>query len=273
MSDRNQMPGAWSYAAASGSSGARRVPRRTLIFAIVVAVVLIAGLVTWLAWPKTESANQPELSAPKPLLNDKPPTVILNGIQKRSLYPPGYIDYDPTKNTEEYDYDPDRDYQTTSSPPGCEDDPLLDLQFDFDNEDPERYSSYPITEIMYPVDDPGGNKTGSRGFSFSIYPAKNPANLDEFRQWYDRCRGAQVTTTVTKHGQVIEQTTSPNDIGYTDAPASAADDSFGMTKDGKDLCSYVGLVRGMIVDVSCPDGQAEAGAELFRTVIQRMKDI
>jgi hypothetical protein len=35
-------------------------------------------------------------------------------------------------------------------------------------------------------------------------------NLDEFRQWYDRCRGAQVTTTVTKYGQVIDQTTTQN---------------------------------------------------------------
>lgn len=273
MTHNNPMPSAWSYASAPGSSGARRRPRRAIIIAAAAVIVLIAGLVSWLAWPKPQAGSQPEVSAPKPLLNDKPPTVILNGIQKRSLYPPGYIDYDPTKNTEHYDYDPDRDYQTTSSPPGCEDDPLSGLQYDFKNENPERYSSYPITEIMYPVDDPGGNKEDSRGFYISIYPAKNPANLDEFRHWYDRCRGAQVTTTVTKHGQVIEQTTSQEKMGYTDAPTSAADDSFGMTKDGKDLCSYIGLVRGMIVDVSCPDGQADAGAELFRTVIQRVKDI
>jgi hypothetical protein len=174
------------------------------------------------------------VSANKPLLNDKPPTLILNGLQRRSLYPPGYIDYDPSKDTSDYEYDPERDYETTSSPPGCEEEPLTDLQFDFENKDPERY---------------------------------------DFRQWYSRCQNAQVTTTVTKHGQVIEQNTSTNELGYTDAPESAADDAYALTKAGKDLCSYVGLIRGMIVDVSCPDSQAEPGAQLFRTVIQRIKEI
>ena len=244
MSADNRTPSAWSYSTAPEEAGRRRIPRRTIVIAVAVVIVL-----------------------------DKPPTLILNGLQKRSLYPPGYIDYDPSKDTSDYQYDPDREYETTSSPPGCEDDPLTELQYDFDNKDPERYNRYPITEVMYPVDDPGGSKDDRPGFYVSIYPAKNPTSLDEFRQWYDRCLNAQVTTTVTKHGQVIDQTTSANEIGYTDAPESGADDSFAVTKAGEPLCSYVGLTRGMIVDVSCRRSEGEAGAQLFRTVVQRIKDI
>jgi hypothetical protein len=275
MSD-NPPPGEWSYSAAPPAAGRRRTSRWMIVAAVAVAVLLIAPLVTWLAWPSTPSQDQADAaSAPKPLLNDKPPTMILNGLQKRSLYPPGYIDYDPSKDTSDsdFEYDPERDYETTSSPPGCEESPLNALQYDFDNTDPERYGRYPITEVMYPVDDPGGSKEDSPGFYVSIYPAKNPTTLDEFRQWYERCQNAQVTTTVTKHGQVIEQTTSTQDVGYTDAPISAADDSFALTKAGKDICTFIGLVRGMIVDVSCRTSQEEAGAQLFRTVVQRVHDI
>ena len=82
-----------------------------------------------------------------------------------------------------------------------------------------------------------------------------------------------MTTTVTKFGQVIDQTTRTNEIGYTDAPESGADDSFALTKAGKPLCSFVGLTRGMIVDVSCRESQEAAGAQLYRTVVQRIKDI
>jgi hypothetical protein len=82
-----------------------------------------------------------------------------------------------------------------------------------------------------------------------------------------------VTTTVTKFGQVIDRTTRTNEIGYTDAPESGADDSFTQTKAGEPLCSYVGLTRGMIVDVSCPEEQMDAGTQLFRTVVQRINDI
>ena len=275
MSGGNRLPSAWSYSATPDQAGPRRISRHTIVIAVAVVVVLIAGLLTWLLWPKSTQVDQDEVvTTQKPLLNDKPPTVILNGLQRRSLYPPGYIDYDPSKNTSsDYEYDPDRDYETTSSPPGCESDPLTDLQYDFDNKDPERYNRYPITEVMYPVDDPGGSKEDSPGFYVSIYPAKNPASLDEFRQWYDRCLNAQVTTTVTKFGQVIDQTTRPNVLSYTNAPESGADDSFAMTKEGEPLCSYVGLTRGMIVDVSCPESQVEAGKQLFRTVVQRIKDI
>lgn len=198
-------PSGWSYSTAPDDSGRRPISRRTIVIAVAVVIVLIAGLLTWLLWPKSAPLDQPDAaSAQKPLLNDEPPTLILNGLQKRSLYPPGYIDYDPSKDTGSgYEYDPDRDYETTSSPPGCEDDPLNDLQYDFDNKNPEHYNRHPITEVMYPVDDPGGSKEDSPG-------------------WYDRCHGAQVSTTVTKFGQVIDQTTRTNEIGYTDAPESGA---------------------------------------------------
>ena len=268
-------PSGWSYATASDEAGPRRISRRTIVIAVAVVVVLIAGLLTWLLWPKSTPTNQGEVvTTQKPLLSDKPPTVILNGLQRRSLYPPGYIDYDPSKTTSSgYEYDPDREYEEASSPPGCENDPLFDLEHDFNNEAPDRYGRYPLIEIMYPVDDPGGSKEDSPGFFVSIFPAKNPTSLDEFRQWYDRCHGAQVTTTVTKFGQVIDQSTRTNDIGYTDAPESGADDSFTKTKEGQPLCSFVGLTRGMIVEVRCPESQVEAGTQLFRTVVQRIKDI
>lgn len=268
-------PSGWSYSATPAQAGPRRIARRTIVIAVAAVVVLIAGLLTWLLWPKSTQVDQGEVvTTQKPLLNDKPPTVILNGLQRRSLYPPGYIDYDPSKSTGSgYEYDPDREYEETSSPPGCENDPLFDLEHDFNNKAPDRYGRYPLIEVMYPVDDPGGNNEDNRGFFVSIFPATDPASLGEFRQWYDKCKNAQVTTTVTKFGQVIDQTTRTNSIGYTDAPESGADDSFTKTKDGEPLCNFVGLTRGMIVEVSCPETQMDAGTQLFRTVVQRIKDI
>ncbi len=61
--------------------------------------------------------------------------------------------------------------------------------------------------------------------------------------------------------------------GRSAADLAAVRASFAMTKEGEPLCSYVGLTRGMIVDVSCPESQVEAGKQLFRTVVQRIKDI
>jgi hypothetical protein len=138
-------PSGWSYSATPDEAGPRRISRRTIVIAVAVVVVLIAGLLTWLLWPKATPTNQGEVvTTQKPLLNDKPPTVILNGLQRRSLYPPGYIDYDPSKSgPSDFVYDPDRDYEDTSSSPGCEDDPLTELQYDFDNKDPEHYNRYP----------------------------------------------------------------------------------------------------------------------------------
>ena len=201
-------PSGWSYSTAPDETGRRPISRRTIVIAVAVVVVLIAGLLTWLLWPKSTPTNQGEVvTTQKPLLSDKPPTVILNGLQRRSLYPPGYIDYDPSKDTGSgYEYDPDRDYEDNVVAARLRGrSPRSTFEFDFDNEDPDRYDRYPLIEIMYPVDDPGGSKEDSAGFFVSIFPAKNPTSLDEFRQWYDRCHGAQVTTTVTKFGQVIDQ--------------------------------------------------------------------
>ena len=82
-----------------------------------------------------------------------------------------------------------------------------------------------------------------------------------------------ITTTVTKFGQVVDRTTRTQELGYTDAPASVADDSLALTREGRELCHFYGLTRGMIVSVECPPTQADAGAQLFRTVVQRIRDI
>jgi hypothetical protein len=269
----DRTPSAWSFA--TPPRGMRRVSRRALVFAVVAVVVLIAGLITWLVWP--QDTPQSDADAPvinKTLLNDKPPTTILNALDYRSLYPPGYVDYDYSKSEGSEPLDLDRDYEESSTPPGCDDNPLFESQYSsiLDIANPETYRGYPITLRMYPVDDPGGTKDDTRGFSVSISPAKNPANLDEFRQWFDRCENATITTTVTKFGQFIERTTETQELGYTDPPASTADDAFTLTKAGKDQCDFYGLTRGMMVEVECPPTQHDAGAQLFRTVIQRIQD-
>ena len=78
-------PSGWSYTTPV-EAGPRRISRRTILIAVAVVVVLIAGLLTWLLWPKSAPKDQGEVvTTQKPLLNDKPPTVILNGLQRRSL--------------------------------------------------------------------------------------------------------------------------------------------------------------------------------------------
>ncbi|AMO63630.1 Uncharacterised protein [Mycolicibacterium phlei] len=262
----------WSY---QETTVPVRRRRRTVVVAAVV-LALTAGLVAWLAWP-AQRADEDRAETPviKELLNDKPPTMILNALNYRTLYPPGYVDYDWSKReSKPADYDRDREYESTSAPPDCEGNPLFDAEFDlFLGRFADDAYEYPIHLWMFPVDDPGGNADDARGFSVSIFPAPNPASLSEFKEWFDRCRGATITTTVTKFGQVVDRTTRTQELGYTDAPASVADDSLALTREGRELCHFYGLTRGMIVSVECPPTQADAGAQLFRTVVQRIRDI
>ncbi|OMB79468.1 hypothetical protein A5743_13870 [Mycolicibacterium conceptionense] len=278
----NGMPDQWSYSAPSGAASTRKLSRRTIVLGSVgigVVVVLVAALVAWLAWPHSapiEHADAPEKG--RPLLSDKPPTMILNAIDFDSLYPPGYTEFDYTKMNKDsgYTYDPDRDYKSTSEPPDCtaSDDPLYAAELGLDtDDDPERYQDSKISRLMYPVDDPGGNKEDSKSFSLAVFPSKDPTSLDFARQWYERCKGAKVTTVVSKHGQVIETEVITIDFGTVAAPESAADDSFAMTKDGKERCNYYGLVRGMIVNVTCPPEQKDAGAQLFRKVVIGLQEV
>jgi hypothetical protein len=239
-------------------------------------VLLVAALVTWLVWPAdpppADDAEAPVIK--KTMLNDKPPTVILNGLDFRSLYPPGYVDFDSSKSGDDgVDYDPDADYDTKTEPDGCAYDPLLAKILKFDDEDPEKYDRYPINMLMYPVDDPGGAKEDARGFSIQISPSEDPTSLNYLRDWANRCNGAKETVTTTKNGQVIKQETSTLNVGYTEAPASDATDALEQTSKGKDSCNFVGLIRGMVVQVSCPPNQRDAGINLYRTVIRRIGEI
>jgi hypothetical protein len=268
-------PGGWSYTAPAAPR--RRISRRIVVIAAIVVVVLVAGLVTWLVWPSKPSqaadADTPVIK--KSMLNDKPPTVILNGLDFRSLYPPGYVDFDSSKSGDSgVDYDPDADYDTKTEPEGCEYDPLFARMLNFINpKDADEYDRYPIHLLMYPVDDPGGAKEDSRGFSVQISPSEDPTSLNYLRDWAKRCNGAKETTTTTKNGQVIKQETSTRDVGYTEAPASDAADGLERTSKGKPSCDFVGLVRGMVVEVSCPPNQRDAGVNLYRTVIRRIGEL
>ncbi|WP_141564481.1 hypothetical protein [Mycolicibacterium palauense] len=279
MTDNIGAQPAWSYAGdpTPGPGGPRR-RRRWLVAAAAVVVVLLAALVGWLVWPHPAGPQDSAKSvAQRPMLNDQPPTVILNNLDFRSLYPPGYVDWDMSKKTtggpDDIGYDPDAHYETTSSPTGCARDPLFEAEHDFEHKDPDRYQRYPILLLMYPVDDPGGNAEDTRGFFVSVYPAPDPTSLESFRQWYSRCHGAKVTVTVTKDGQVIRESTSTEDTVLTEAPVSEAQDSFAREQPDQASCNYVGLVRGLIVEVSCPPTQRDAGAELYRTVIGRINAI
>ncbi|MEV0669422.1 hypothetical protein [Mycobacterium sp. NPDC050441] len=288
MTGPDGAPNQWSYSAAPSAANPRKLSRRTIIagsVGLAVVVLLVVALVAWLAWPRSapvEQADSPHDR--KPLLSDKPPTMILNAIDFNSLYPPGYTDYDSSKSVRQSDgtYDPDREYTETSSPPGCtwKDDPIETGKYDFtfnEKKDPERYEHARISRLMFPVDDPGGNKAQDgddrTSFVLTVFPAKDPNSLDYARQWYERCQNAKTTTTVTKFGQVVETTTGTVDNMVTNAPESAADDSFAVTTSKKDVCDYYGLVRGMIVNVACPPIQKEAGAQLFRKVIIGLQEI
>ncbi|CRZ16887.1 hypothetical protein [Mycolicibacterium neworleansense] len=282
MSGPNGMPDQWSYSAPPGATSPRKLSRRTIILGSVgigVAVVLVAALVAWLAWPRSapiEHADAPEKG--RPLLSDKPPTMILNAIDFDSLYPPGYTEFDYTKMNQSggSGYDPDREYKFTSEPQGCtsDDDPLYTAKWDFGgDDDPERYKDARISRLMYPVDDPGGNKEDSKSFSLTVFPSKEPTSLDFARQWYERCKGAKITTVISKHGQVIETKTRSLDHVVIAAPESAADDSFALTSTEREECDYYGLVRGMIVNVTCPPEQKDAGAQLFRKVVIGLQEV
>ncbi|OBJ95378.1 hypothetical protein [Mycolicibacterium fortuitum] len=283
MTGTGGAPDPWSYSAVPGTARPRKLSRRALTLGgigIAVALLLVVALVTWLAWPQSapvEQADNPQAS--KPLLSDKPPTMILNAIDFDSLYPPGYTEFDSKKmdRRSDYEYDPDRKYDSTSQPPGCtsEDDPIYDAKWDFgtDDKDPERYKNARISRLMYPVDDPGGNKEDSQSFSLTVFVSKDPTSLDFGRQWYERCQGAKITTTVSKNGQVIKTETDTLNHVVTAAPESAADDSFALTTTDKETCDYYGLVRGMIVNVMCPPAQKDAGAQLFRKVIIGLQEV
>ncbi|MBP2454855.1 hypothetical protein [Mycolicibacterium lutetiense] len=283
MSGDNGAPNPWSYSVTAGDASPRKLSRRTMILSgvgIAVVVLLVAALVAWLAWPRSapiEQADTPEKG--RPLLSDKPPTMILNAIDFNSLYPPGYTEFDHTKmdRGSGSSYDPDREYKSTSEPTGCtsDDDPIYDAKWDFvaDDKDPERYRDSRISRLMYPVDDPGGNKEDTQSFSLTVFVSKDPTSLDFGRQWYERCKDAKITTVVSKHGQVIETKTRTLNHVVIAAPESAADDSFALTTTEKEKCDYYGLVRGMIVNVSCPPAQKDAGAQLFRKVIIGLQEV
>ena len=263
----------WNFSAAPTP---RRRPRRrgTLLLACLGILALTVGLVTLVVWPDTHApAADQEQSYPTSSLREKPPTVILNAIDLRSLYPPGYIDYDFTQAVrDERPIDVDADYQVTSAPSGCERDPLTDAKNFTDFRDPDRYRRYPLTLLMFPVDDPGGNQEDSRAYGVSIFPSPDDAtNLDEVRDWYRRCEGAVVTTTVVKNGQVLRQSSDVNGSVVVEAPKFDADDAFSVAIKDKDTCDFVGLVRGIIVDMYCPPDQKDAGAELFRTLVARIR--
>lgn len=277
MSTGPQPPVAWSFTEPQPNSESGK-PRRTLLKIIVgaVVVVVIAVLVAWLVWP-SPTAEPPTSSNPaaRPVLNDQPPTVFLNALDFRSLYPPGYVDFDPGQS----DFGPDDigldmaiEYTSTSEPPGCTDDPLFEATHDFGSNDPDRYRLYPLLILMYPVDDPGGNEADS-GFSISIAPATNTSSLSEFRDYYARCLGAHVIMTQTKDGRVIKEESATRTTFTTDAPASGAVDSFSLGVDGEEICEFVGLARGMIIQVRCPTTQRDAGINLFRTVVDRVNAI
>ncbi|BBX16759.1 hypothetical protein CRI77_02785 [Mycolicibacterium duvalii] len=245
-----------------------------MALALLGILLLLGGLVTVVVWPETDPpAVSAEPRFQTSSLRDKPPTVILNAIDVRSLYPLGYIDYDSSQAVrEELDIDFDADYQTTSEPDGCERDPLTEARYFSDFTNPERYRRYPLTLLMFPVDDPGGNEEDSRAFGVSIFPSPTEGtSLDEVRAWYRRCAGAVVTTTVVKNGQVLRQSSHTNDAVVVDAPKYDADDTFSLATEDEDTCDFVGLVRGIIIDMYCPPAQKDAGAELFRTLIARIR--
>lgn len=277
MTPDDGRPDPWSYGAAPNTTKRVRVSRRAIWIAIaVVAIVsVVAGALVWSARPKPPQQAQTDLSfANKPMLNDKPPTLIKSAIQPRSLYPPGYVDFDeskadPNRGQPPAGYDKDAQHTKTSNPPGCEDNPLLEDEFNFNGSDPDRYAGYPVFLIINPVDDAGTLGAG-KGFSVSVYPAKDPKSLSTLRDWFTRCKDAQITRTTTKDGRVIDTSTTPMGEYLVDAPSSVASDSFARNFKDRDICDYYGLVRGLIVNVTCPPNEKEAGAQLFRTVVLRL---
>lgn len=277
MSRNDGAPDAWSFSEPAASR--RGLSRRAiLIVGIVVAVgLLVSGLMVWLSRPVPVAAQKPRFEVvDKPLLNDEPPTVIKNAIEPRTLYPPGYTDRDFNKSGPvDLGLDPTKKYERTVSPPECEKDPLDQVENNLDRKDTERYERYPVDFSMYPVDDPGGKDDDSGVFLISIFPAQDPNSLGALRNWFSQCQSAQVTRTVTQDGRVVETTTEPFPKELTDAPHSVSSDSFTVTRKDKpqDSCNYYGLVRGMIVHVLCSPAQKDAGADLFRTLVQRVYDI
>jgi hypothetical protein len=268
----------WSYATPRGAARRRRPNRRAILLAAGATMLAVAGLLIWLALPPNTAppgaAN--DSYARKSSLGDQPPTVILNALEPRSLYPPGYVDFDLAKQNSgpnNLPIDLNAHYDLSSSPPGCEHDPLSDTEYDFNDKNPEEYGKYPVLLIMYPVDDPGGNK-GDNGFYLSVFPAKDSRSLSNFRDYYSRCQGAKVTLTVTKDGRVLQTMTDTINNVITAAPQSAAEDSFvrGPTKDSPSN-QYVGLIRGMIVSTQCPVSQDDACVQLFRTALLRIWEI
>lgn len=271
-------PGGWSYAEPPPRSK-RPGLRRTRVLAATTAVIVttVAVLAVWVLWPSPPPAAPAPVSKPeaRPLLDDQPPTVILNGLDARSLYPPGYVDFDLSQDDSDPDdvgYDPNTEYKVTSEPPGCGRDPVLASSNNVDNRDPDRYDRYPVMVLMYPVDDPGGN-TDDTAFSVVIWPAPNPDSLKEFRDYFDRCRGANLTATQTLDGRVVSTETATLETIVGEAPTSNAVDSFTLGDGGEDVCNFIGLARGLIVQVNCPNVQKNAGVNLFRAVIDRINDI
>lgn len=274
MNARPQPPTGWSFAEPPRRQATDR-SREVWIGVAAAVVVAAAALVAWLIWPTPPAQAPPPNPVARPLLSNQPPTVILNALDYRSLYPPGYVDFDSSRSDlpgpEELGIDMASQYTTSSQPPGCTDDPMSEAQYGFETQDPERYQRYPLTMMMYPVDDPGGIADDS-GFHLSIFPSPDPESLEVFRDFYRRCLGAQITVTQTKDGRILRETTDTMRNVVTDAPPSNAVDSFGLTQ-GETGCGYVGLTRGMIVDVQCPTNQPDAGLSLFRNVIDRINAI
>ncbi|TMS50860.1 hypothetical protein [Mycobacterium sp. DBP42] len=241
----------------------------------LAVLLMVIALVMWLLWPRSVPVDQTDARwEAKPLLSDKPPTMVLNAIDFDSLYPPGYTEYDPKKRTRPstYHYDPDAEDEFTSEPPGCTRDPFTrNTDIGLSNDDPELYNYAAISRTMYPVDDPGGNDEQSSFFALTVFVSDDPTSLDYAKQWYERCAGGKVTWTTTKGGQVIETGTRALEHAVVAPPESTTKDSFALSS-RKEL-SYYALVRGLVVQVDCPPEQKDVGAQLWRTVIIGLQKI
>lgn len=274
-------PAPWSYGPGETVEPERN-PRRWLRLAVVAAVVLALALALlfWAARP-TAAVGGPQLEGRPPAaaqtpLNTKPPTVILNALDVRSLYPPGYVDFDSSQRAPKADDIKPEDinlswtYTSKSVPPECGKDPFFREWKGFR---PGHYDDFPIRLLMFPASDPGGNAEGNTGYYITILPLEDGATFDSVKHWYATCDKATVSTVATdKDGRVMREFgSSTYDFVIGDAPSSDADDAFFLGDRADKACQFIGVVRGMLVSVDCPTTQREAGAQLFRTVMSRIR--
>jgi hypothetical protein len=266
-------PEKWSYAAAPDALRPWRVNRGKILLAIVGVLVAATGLLTWLALPRGVAPGPASMSYQrKPSLVDKPPTLIVNALQVRSLYPPGYTDYKPKPLDDHQSPYVGAKRDVTSDPPGCEHDPAVSDSSVFTS---AMYRVWPLLYIMYRVDDPSGDRSGNDdGIYLSIYPTKDGSGqIDKWRQWYRKCGSAQMAVLVSKDGNILKEETYARDHVIIDTPRTPADDSLGVTDKEETRYTYYGSIRGMIVSLKFPPTQKDTCAALFRTVMLRIQEI